>query len=161
MPQHKTNAPTKSRRRPLPAGRPWRSPAIIAGFALPLAALPLLAAAAPPKADMPLTQMLAGKPQTGAISIILKTTAPLTAAQEAQMSALGADIVRRLPIIQSVSVRLPERNLARLAALPFAAHLSLDGVVKKSDEFTVGSSEAGLATAAQPGRQAKRGKPII
>ena len=61
------------------------------------------------------------------------------------MTALGADIVRRLPIIGSVAVRVPQRSLAKLAALPFASHLSLDGFVKKTDEFTVGSSEAGQA----------------
>jgi len=135
-------------------GRVWRMPAALAGFALPLAALPLAALAAPagqassPKADTPVSRMLVGKAQTGTVSVIFKTTAPLTSAQESQMTALGAVIVRRLPIIQSVTVRLPERNLARLAALPFAAHLSLDGKVEKSDEFTVGSSEANLAFAA-------------
>ena len=61
------------------------------------------------------------------------------------MTALGATIIRRLPIIQSVSVRLPERSLARLAALPFAAHLSYDGLTKKSDAFTCGSSGASYA----------------
>ena len=61
------------------------------------------------------------------------------------MTALGADIVRRLPIIKSVAVRVPQRSLAKLAALPFTSHLSLDGAVKKTDEFTVGSSEASQA----------------
>jgi serine protease AprX len=132
------------------SGRAWRTPAMLAGFALPLAALPLFAMAAPaglPKTDAPIAQLLTGKTKTGFVSVIFKTTAPLTSAQEAQMTTLGASIIQRLPIIQSVTVRLPEHNLAKLAALPFAAHLSLDGKVQKSDEFTVGSSEAAQATA--------------
>ena len=118
---------------------------------LSLAALSLAAGAAPaapgalPKTDTALSAAMAAKTQTGSIGVILRTAAPLSAAQEAQMAALGAGIVRRLPIIQSVAVRLPERNLAKLAALPFAVHLSLDGGVQKTDEFTVGSSEAGQA----------------
>ena len=142
----------KNTSRSLRPGRAWRTPAALAGFALPLAALPLAALAAPtvqvtpPKTDAPLSRMLAGKAQAGSVSVIFKTTAPLTSAQEAQITALGATIVWRLPIIQSVTVRLPERNLAQLAALPFAAHLSLDGKVKKTDAFTVGSSEADRAT---------------
>ena len=35
----------------------------------------------------------------------------------------------------------------KLAALPFVTHLSLDGTVQKSDDFTVGSSEANQAIA--------------
>ncbi len=131
------------------SGSAWRKPALVAGLTLPLAALPLLALAAPnsaaPKADAALSQALRAKTQTGWAAVILKTTAPLSPAQEAQMTALGADIIRRLPIIQSVAVRVPQRNLARLAALPFAAHLSLDGRVKKTDEFTVASSRADRA----------------
>ena len=89
--------------------------------------------------------MLAGKTKTGFVSVILKTSAPLSAAQEARITALGATVVRHLSIIQSVSVRLPERSLARLAALPFAAHLSYDGCVTKCDAFTAASSGAGYA----------------
>jgi serine protease AprX len=146
------------------SGHSWRTPAILVGLSLSTLSLAALAGAAPAglpalsKTDMPLSQMLAGKAQTGFVSVIFKTTAPLTSAQEAQMTALGASIIRRLPIIQSVTVRLPEHNLSKLAALPFAAHLSLDGKVQKSDEFTVGSSEANLATAAMPGLAGRLGQ---
>ena len=51
----------------------------------------------------------------------------LTAGQTAQLTALGADITRRLPLIGSVALRLPTHNLAKLAALPFVSHLSSDG----------------------------------
>ncbi len=128
-------------------GRAWRTPAALTGLFLAGLSLTSFAQAAPaaPKTDAALAQALAGKTRTGWVSVIFKTSTPLTASQEAQMTALGADIVRRLPIISSVAVRVPQRSLAKLAALPFASHLSLDGAVKKTDEFTVGSSEADRA----------------
>ncbi|MGI4787713.1 MAG: S8 family peptidase, partial [Janthinobacterium lividum] len=131
----------------LPPGHTWRLPVLLAG--LSFAALPLTAQASPAsvsKTDAPITQALNTNTQTGWVSVIFKTASPLTSAQESQMSALGADIVRRLPIIGSVTVRVPAHNLAKLAALPFATHLSLDGKVQKTDAFTVGSSEASQAT---------------
>ena len=135
------------------AGRAWRTPAALTGLflaGLSLTGLVQAAGAAPaaPKTDTAITAALAASAKTGWIGVIVRTPAPLTAAQEAQMTALGADIVRRLPIIGSVAVRVPQRSLAKLAALPFASHLSLDGFVKKTDEFTVGSSEANLAFSA-------------
>ena len=53
----------------------------------------------------------------------------LDARRLARMGALGADVYRRLPIIHSVALRVPTRNLGRLAALPFVPHLSSDGPV--------------------------------
>ena len=107
---------------------------------LSLAALAPAVQATPATADAAITHALTSKSQTGWIGVIVHTATPLTPAQESQMTALGADIVRRLPIIRSVAVRVPQRSLARLAALPFASHLSLDGKVQKADEFTTGSS---------------------
>ncbi len=138
----------------LRSGRSWRTPAALTGLflaGLSSTGFAQAAGAAPhlqgPKADAVIAQALAAKSHTGWIGVIVRTPAPLTASQEAQMTALGADIVRRLPIISSVAVRVPQRSLATLAALPFASHLSLDGAVKKTDEFTVGSSEASQAYA--------------
>jgi serine protease AprX len=65
----------------------------------------------------------------------------------AQLKSLGADIYRRLPIIHSVALSVPARNVARLAALPFVAHLSEDCGVTKCDEFLVESSGAAVAAA--------------
>lgn len=137
------------------AGRASRTPAALTGLflaglsfaGLSLAGFAQAAGAAPaaPKTDTAISQAQAAPAKTGWIGVIIRTPAPLTAGQEAQLTALGADIVRRLPIIQSVAVRVPQRNLAKLAALPFAVHLSLDGAVQKTDEFTVGSSEASQA----------------
>lgn len=140
----------------LRAGRASRTPAALTGLSLAglsLAGLSLTgfahaAGAAPaalPNTDTAISQALAAPAKTGWIGVIVRTPAPLTAGQEAQMTALGADIVRRLPIIHSVAVRVPQRHLSKLAALPFASHLSFDGLVEKTDEFTVGSSESSLA----------------
>ena len=129
--------------------------AAIAGLALPLAASASAAPASLPAADHALTQTLAHKPLPGWTSVILKVTSPLTLAQEAQVHSLGADVYRHLPLIGSVAVRVPSRNLQKLASLPFVTHLSLDGTVKKCDEFTVGSSEADQAVAMGTGKKPK------
>ena len=119
-------------------------------------AAPTVNAPASAKADLFVARTLAAKPASGWSSVILKTAGTLTPAQETSLRALGVDITRRLPIIQSVAVRVPARSLGRVAALPFVTHLSLDGMVQKSDEFTVGSSEAGLAMGA-----GKKNKPYL
>ena len=84
------------------------------------------------KSDQAVARTLAQKPASGWSSVILRTAGALTAAQEARLTALGADITRRLPIIGSVVVRVPSRRLAEVAALPFVTHLSLDGAVRRS-----------------------------
>ena len=123
----------------------WRLPALAAGLTLCAAAN---ASASPSLApsDLPIARTLAAKPASGWTSVIVKTGTPLTPAQEAQVKALGGSVTRRLPIIGSVALRVPSRNLAKLSALPFVRHLSLDGTVVKDDAFTVGSSEADDAT---------------
>jgi len=78
-------------------------------------------------------------------SVIVRLDGDLTPEREAQLRSLGAQISQRLPIIHSVALRLPARCLARLAALPFVAHVSADVTVHKNDEFTVASSEANIA----------------
>ena len=121
----------------------------LAGLSLTALTAGLAPASAAATTDSALAALLAAKSpaaaRSAAVGVIVRTAAPLTPAQEAQLTALGAQIVCRLPIIQSVAVRLPQDRLAALAALPFAAHLSLDGAVQKTDEFTVGSSEASQA----------------
>ena len=80
------------------------------------------------------------KPGAGASSVIVALDGPLTPARQAQIAALHGDITRKLTFIHSAAIRLPSRNLDRLAALPFVKHVSQDGVVKKNDAFTVNSS---------------------
>ena len=110
-----------------------------------LAAPSAHAAAAADKADSFLRPVMAQKAASGWSLVIVKVNGGLTAVQEASLKSLGADITRRLPFIQSVTVRVPTRNLANLAALPFVKHLSADLAVKKCDEFTTAASGANSA----------------
>jgi hypothetical protein len=68
-------------------------------------------------------------------SVIVRFTAKLTDAQQRQLKALGADIYRHLDFIQSAAMRIPNRSLDRLAALPYVQHISADLDVKKSDRL--------------------------
>jgi serine protease AprX len=97
------------------------------------------------KTDRFLADKLASYSVSGWSSVIIRLDGPLTTQQAAQLHALGADIYRHLPIIQSAAVRVPMRNLSRLAGLTFIQHLSADESVHKSDEFAVASSGAGIA----------------
>ena len=69
----------------------------------------------------------------------------MTDTHQKTLASLGATITNHLEIIHSVALRVPNRSLGRLAALPFVAHLSLDGQTKKSDEFTVQATGADAA----------------
>jgi len=123
---------------------------IVSAAATLLGTLPLAAAAGTPQAhpdktDRQVGQMLSAKPAHGTCAVIAKVDGELSAAQQAKLAALGADITRHLGFIHSVALTLPAHNLNKLAALPFVSHLSYDGAVKKCDLFTVASSGAGVA----------------
>jgi len=115
---------------------------MLAGAALAAPATPAPTTPTPASSDHAVARMLAQKPASGWSSVILKTTGALTAAQEGRLRSLGGDITRRLPLIGSVALRVPSRNLSRVAALPFVRHISPDVRVTKCDEFTTGSSGA-------------------
>ncbi len=102
---------------------------------------------ASPKTDAALTRALTDKAAAGWISVIAHLDGPLTDTRQKQLAALKADVTRRLPIIQAVTLQLPRRNLTHLAALPFVTHLSYNGLVRKCDEFTVGHTGADVAAA--------------
>src|SRR5947208_1623791 len=55
----------------------------------------------------------------GMASVIVRMDGGLTSQRESQLKSLKADIYRRLPIIESAAVRIPSRNLTKLAALTF------------------------------------------
>lgn len=97
------------------------------------------------KWDAVLQNRLALKSTRGWTSAIIKIKGELTPQREASLKSLGADIYRHLAIIDSVALRIPTRNLKRLAELTFVSHLSDDMGVKKCDEFTVGASGADVA----------------
>lgn len=96
------------------------------------------------KADLFLTHRKTGA-ASGWTAVIARYRNALTPMQEQQLTAIGADVTRHLAIIHSVALRLPARNLSKLAALPFIEHLSSDMKVQKCDEFSVESSGAGTA----------------
>ena len=97
------------------------------------------------KADLAIQKQLASPKKSGWSAVIVKTQGAPTASQEAAIVALGGDIYRHLPIINSLAVRIPSRSLGKLAALPFVSRLSSDMEVKKTDEFTVAGSGAKTA----------------
>jgi serine protease AprX len=124
---------------------------IVSAAAALLGTTPLLAANSQTstadlhKTDAQIGQRLSAKSAHGSCAVIAKVDGDLSAQQQAQLTALGADITRHLSFIHSVALTLPARNLSKLAALPFVTHLSYDGIVKKYDAFTVASSGAGAA----------------
>lgn len=73
----------------------------------------------------------------------------LSPTESRDIQALGAYVYRTLPLIHSAAVRVPNKNRARFAALPFVRHISPDSDVHKSDEFTVGATGADQAFSAQ------------
>lgn len=97
------------------------------------------------KCDQILAKKMAVRAVKGWTSVIVKLNGELTQARKSQLTALGGDVVRHLPIIDSLAVRIPTRNLAKLAELPYIAHLSSDGMVGKNDEFIVEHSGADVA----------------
>jgi serine protease AprX len=78
-------------------------------------------------------------------SVIITGDGPLASSQEARLRQLGGDVYRHLPLIRGAAVRVPERSLAMVSRLSFVRHISPDLSVRKSDEFTVASSGAGVA----------------
>ena len=101
------------------------------------------------KADLFLSRSASHQSRQGWTSLIVKTNGDLTPEQETHLKMLGADVYRHLPIIESVALRVPTRNLKQLAKLSFITRLSDDLRVKKCDEFTVGASGADVAFAQQ------------
>jgi serine protease AprX len=97
------------------------------------------------KSDLFVRQAVHNSAPSAMANVVVQLNGPLTAGELARIGSLGGDVYRHLDIIHAVALRIPVRNLAALAALPGVRRLSLDGGVKKCDEFTVGSSEADVA----------------
>ena len=64
---------------------------------------------------------------------------------EKAVADLNGDVFRHLEIIQSFAVRIPTKNLQKLADLECVAHLSADVQTYKTDDFTVKHSGADTA----------------
>ncbi len=105
------------------------------------------------KLDLFVTRKIGSKPAQGWSSVIVKlngnpgsvTMTNQAKANEAQLTSLGADIYRRLPIIHSVALRIPSNKLVRLSQLRCVERVSADVSVVKYDQFTVASSGADAA----------------
>jgi serine protease AprX len=97
------------------------------------------------KSDQFIARTVAARKTTGWSSVILRFSRPLDSAGEASLSRLGAYVYRRLPLIDSAAVRVPNRSLQRLAALPFVTRLSTDAQVHKTDQYTRERSGAAAA----------------
>ncbi len=120
------------------------------GMLLAGAQIPVMADALHDKSDMFVVRKAESGVQKGWVSTIVRFSGTLTLAQEKQLSALSADIYRNLPIINSVALKIPARNLIKLADLPFVQRISGDLQVKKTDAFTSGHSLASTAWAQYP-----------
>lgn len=83
--------------------------------------------------------------KTASLNVVVRFAAYPTPEQEGQLRALGTDVYRHLPIIKSLALRIPRRNVEALLKLAFVQHVSLDAGVEKSDLFTVPSSRADSA----------------
>ena len=77
--------------------------------------------------------------------VIARLSGPLTAAQQAQLTALGATTTATLSTLNAIGITLPTASLSALANLSFITHMSQDVVMTKQDAFTVGSSGAAAA----------------
>ncbi len=97
------------------------------------------------KSDDFLSRQYSAAKTSGWASVIVKFAGEPTPANMAEIRALGGDVYRSLPIIQSAAIRVPVRNMRKLASLKFVIRLSADATVKKCDEFTRGSSKADAA----------------
>lgn len=128
------------------AGR--RPVTLMSALALALAGTSAAAtptASATSKCDRFLANTISKHVSSGWSSVIVKLHGADAIGQTKQLKALGADIYRHLPVVRSVAVHIPSRNLARLAALPFVERLSTDAPVQKCDQFTIASSGAATA----------------
>lgn len=99
------------------------------------------------KSDLFLKRKIAAsaQPQTGWSSVIARLDGELTKEREQAIRQLGGYVYRRLPLIDSAAVRIPNRSLVKLAQISFVKRLSSDEAVKKNDEFTVEHSGADTA----------------
>ena len=97
------------------------------------------------KSDLFLRAKISSRRSKGRSAVIVRLKGSVTRASEARLVSLGADVYRHLPIVSSLAITIPNRNLKKLAALPFVERISADVTVKKCDEFTVGGSFADTA----------------
>ena len=89
----------------------------VLGLAFVVAAAPGSRADTISKMDMFMNKVVATRSVSGSSPVIVRLSEGLTPNIESKLASLGADIYRRLPIIQSVAVNIPNKNLKALSNL--------------------------------------------
>ncbi len=74
-----------------------------------------------------------------------------TPAKASRLRRLGAVAYRELPVIDAVAITATERDLSRIARLPYVERISSDTTTVKNDEFVVQGTMMREAQAAYPG----------
>jgi serine protease AprX len=92
------------------------------------------------------------KAMAGKTQVIIALDGSFTSDKKNQLKKLGVEVGRELSLVKSVTVRLPNALLSKLADLPWVRHMSEDVTMNKSDEFTVKSSLADVAWSQFSGR---------
>ena len=100
------------------------------------------------KTDAALARVLQSvQPNSKGWTNVIVQIAPKANAKTAEkaITNLGGSVYRHLEIIQSFAVRIPTKNLQKLADLECVAHLSSDVDTHKTDDFTNGHTGATTA----------------
>lgn len=97
------------------------------------------------KVDTVIGQKLTQKSTGGWTSVIVRFDKNRRAGSENLLKRLNADIYRDLSVINGAALRVPTRNLEKLASLKGIERVSWDGGITKNDEYTVSSSGADIA----------------
>lgn len=97
------------------------------------------------KVDASVRHQLQLNKKSGWTSVILRLKDGLQPEHKQAFAELDTDLYRRIKFISSVAVRVPNRNLGKLVALPFVERVSADATVQKYDEFSTGNSGGTVA----------------
>lgn len=100
------------------------------------------------KCDRTISTLLdSAAPAAGMADVIVQWSPTLSqeAAQDRVLASLGGDVYRHLGPIHATAAHVPVRALGKLADRPEVRRISLDAILKKEDEFTVGDSGADIA----------------
>lgn len=117
------------------------------GLSSTFAAFALIASASSTdgKVDASVRHQLQLNKKSGWTSVILRLKNGLQPEHKQAFAELETDLYRRIKFINSVAVRVPNRNLTKLVELPFVERVSADATVRKYDEFSTGNSGGTVA----------------
>ena len=97
-----------------------------------------------PKCDATVAQLLSEK-GVASVKVLIRFGHPPSAKELGALRNHRAEVYRKLGLIDSVAATIRQDQLAELVRLPFVKHVSADAEVRKTDAFTVNSSEANVA----------------